>query len=98
MSLEALKDKKVTIGAVIAVLLGSGSYVAIEEPVYDILDERYVTIASQNVELEFEIEDELDTIAKEIARKLQLGEDITDELVRTGVLEDRLRRLRKEEP
>ena len=88
--LENVTGKKVTIGTVLLVLLGGGGYISINKnPVYDILDDRYWTIAAQNIEIEFAIEDEL----AQIQRHIDNGTVTNDELIRKAVLEERLKRL-----
>jgi hypothetical protein len=87
---EEITGKKVTIGTVLVLLAAGTGYIgATGNPVYDILDRRYVTIASQNIELQFNIEDELAQIERDIER----GTATTDDLIRKGVLEERLKRL-----
>lgn len=88
--LEKVARQKVTIGTVLLLLVGGGSYFGTtSNPVYDILDQRYWTIAAQNIELEFAIEDEL----TQIQRHIDNGTVTNDELIRKAVLEERLKRL-----
>ena len=87
---EKVTRQKVTIGTVLLLVVGSASYMsASTNPVYDVLDRRYVTIAAQNIELEFAIEDEL----AQIQRHIDNGTATNDELIRKAVLEERLKRL-----
>jgi len=90
VELEKITGKKVTIGTLLALVLGSGGYISVAgNPVYGLLDDRYVTIAAQNVELQFNIEDEL----AQIQRHIDNGSVTNDELIRKAVLEERLKRL-----
>ena len=90
VELDQITGKKVTIGTLLALVLGSGGYISVAgNPLYDILDDRYVTIAAQNIELQFNIEDEL----AQIQRHIDNGTVTNDELVRKAVLEERLKRL-----
>ena len=86
--------KQMSVYALIAALIsGGGGYGSYE--VFNFLveqgDDRWVTIASQNQELMFDIEDELG----EIQRRIDKGEETVDDLIRKAVLEERLRGLMK---
>ncbi len=71
---------------------GGGGYTT-----YDLIKEHaisegnkiWVTLASQNLETRFNIEDEL----AEIQRKIDKGEETTGDLIRKAVLEERLKQL-----
>jgi len=85
-------DKKMwaTILAIIAFLSG-GSGLAVYEAVTYLGDQRWVTIASQNKELKFRIQDELSML-----RTAQEHNNCDTECVkRIAVLEDRLKQLAK---
>ena len=56
-------------------------------------DQRWVTVASQNLELRFKTEDEL----AHIQRKIDKGIDTEGDRIRKAVLEERLRQLLLEE-
>ena len=89
-----LPDKK-TMYWILAVLGlgGSGTFVATTNPLYQVLDQRYVTqdahLALESLKIEFDIRDEL----AEIQRRIDKGEETTGDLIRKAVLEDRLRRV-----
>ena len=90
VELDQITGKKVTIGTLLALVLGSGGYISVAgNPLYDILDDRYVTIAAQNIKLQLNIEDEL----AQIQRHIDNGTVTNDELIRKAVLEERLKRL-----
>ena len=84
--------KTISIWAVVAALSGGGGVYAVDA-LLDMGDHRWVTIASQNIEIRFDIEDEIAQIKKWIAN----GTATPDDLTRKAVLEDRLRRLRADE-
>ena len=78
--------------AVLALVTGSGgwaSFAAIHEYALEQGDQRWVTIASQNLQLEYDIEDEL----VDIQRKIDNGKASTEDLIRKAVLEERLKQL-----
>lgn len=79
-----------TITAIVALLSGGGGYAAFEGLIY-MADQRYVTIASQNKELKFAIEDEL----AEIQARIDKGVDTEADRIRKGVLKERLKQLTK---
>ena len=79
--------KNIAIGAVVAALSGGGGVMAFDALV-DLGDNRWVTIAAQNLETQFDIEDEIARINKLIAN----GTATADDTIRKAVLEDRLRR------
>ena len=78
------------IAAIIAALSGGGGYAAYEGLII-VLDQRYVTISSQNKELKFAIEDEI----AEIQRRIDKGAENEDDRIRKAVLEERLKQLIK---
>jgi len=95
-----MEKKEMTIWAtILAVISGGGiggtlaGYEAVKNHIYEIGDERWVTIASQNLKSKWELEDELSEIDRQIAKHVQRGEDVTDLLVRKAVLEERLRQV-----
>jgi len=85
-------DKKMwaTLVAIIAFISG-GSGLAVFEAVTYLGDQRWVTIASQNKELKFSIEDEL----AEIQHKIDTGKATEQDRIRKAVLEERLKQLTK---
>ncbi len=84
--------KNISIGAVVAALSGGGGVYAFDA-LLNMGDHRWVTIASQNIEIKFDIEDEIAAIERWIVN----GTATPDDLIRKAVLEDRLRRLRIDE-
>ncbi len=84
--------RNISIGAVIAALSGGGGVYGFDA-LLNMGDHRWVTIASQNVQVKFDIEDEI----AQIKRWIINGTASPDDLVRKAVLEDRLRRLRADE-
>lgn len=93
-----METKTVTIWTAITTAIlgtgGAGGYVAVDK-VYEVLDERYVTIAAQNLETKWRIQDELTELDREINRRVQQGEDVNDLLVRKAVLQERLKQLER---
>ena len=87
-----LTTRNLSIGAVVAALSGGGGVYAVDA-LLDMGDHSWVTIASQNIEIKFDIEDEIAAIEKWIGH----GTATADDLIRKAVLEDRLRRLRADE-
>jgi hypothetical protein len=88
------EDKKqmTLYAAILALVTGSGgwaSFAVIQEYALKQGDERWVTISSQNLELEYEIEDEL----SDIQNKIDRGEATTENLIRKAVLQERLKQL-----
>ena len=79
-----------TITALIALISGGGGYVAFDGIVY-LADQRYVTIASQNKELKFAIEDEI----ADIRARINSGTDTERDRTRLAVLQERLKQLSK---
>ena len=84
--------KTISIWAVVAALSG-GSGVYAVDALLDMGDHRWVTIASQNVQIRFDIEDEITRIKRWIVN----GTATPDDLIRKAVLEDRLRRLQADQ-
>ena len=87
-----MENKKMwaTITALIALISGGGGYVAFDGIVY-LADQRYVTIASQNKELKFAIEDEI----ADIRARINSGTDTERDRTRLAVLQERLKQLSK---
>lgn len=72
---------------------GGGGYTVFEVTTTYLIeqgDERWVTIASQNKKLMFEIEDRL----RKINRKIKNGTATQDDMVDKAVFEERLRQLK----
>lgn len=86
--------KRMTVWGILAFLVTGGSGYVASDPdlLFAIPDQRYVKIADQNLKYQWDIEDEL----AQIQKKIDNGTATTDDLVRKGVLEDRLRRLKGE--
>lgn len=86
--------KRMTVWAVLAALVTGGSGYIASDPdlLFAIPDQRYVKIVDQNLKYQWDIEDEL----AEIQKKIERGTATTDDLIRKGVLLDRLRTLRGE--
>ena len=79
-----------TITAIVALLSGGGGYAAFEGLIY-MAAQRYVTIASQNKELKFAIEDEI----ADIQARIDAGVDTERDRTRLAVLQERLKQLTK---
>lgn len=79
----------ISIWTVIAGLGGGGGYYAVDA-LLDLGDQRWVTIASQNVQIEFDIEDEI----AQIEIWIRNGTATSDDMIRKAVLQDRLKRLK----
>jgi len=88
----AFTTQSISIWTLIAALSG-GSGVYAVDALLDMGDHRWVTIASQNVQIRFDIEDEIVRINRWIVN----GTATPDDLIRKAVLEDRLRRLELEQ-
>ena len=91
-----MMDKKdMGIGAIIIAVVGGGggwaSYDRMKAHAIEEGSKIWVTLASQNVDLIFEIEDEL----AEIQRKIDKGKATEDDRIRQAVLMERLKQLKK---
>ena len=80
------------IGAVIALVSGGGGYATMDLAL-ELGDARWVTIASQNLNLRFQTEDEIAMIQ----RRIDKGVATEDDRIRMAVLRERLKRLLIEE-
>ena len=82
-----------TVWGTIVLLVGGGggytSYELVKDHAIDVGNDHWVTLASQNLDLRFETEDELATIQ----RKIDRGTATEDDRIRQAVLEERLKRL-----
>jgi len=88
--MEESKKMWASITAIAALLSGGGGYAAFEGLIY-MADQRYVTIASQNKELKFAIEDEI----ADIQARIDAGVDTERDRTRLAVLQERLKQLSK---
>ena len=82
------------LGAIVMVVGGGGGYTSYEILKNHAIDEGnkiWVTLASQNVDTRFRIEDEI----AEIQRKIDKGIEDEDDRIRKAVLEERLKQLEK---
>lgn len=82
--------KKMSIYALLAALFAGGGYFGIPEAQEAILtlgDQRWVTVASQNLQVQWGLEDEI----RMIQRKIDNGTSTQDDMIRMAVLQDRLR-------
>jgi hypothetical protein len=87
---------KYSIYGVLTAFLGGGGYATYDAVKAHAIEEGnkvWVTLASQNVDTRFAIQDELAAIQ----RKITKGQETTDDLIRKAVLEERLKQLEKYE-
>ena len=85
--------KKMGMWAVIVALVSSGGGYATVDIVLELGDDRWVTIASQNLNTRFATEDEI----AQIQRRIDKGIETEDDRIRMAVLKERLKRLLIEE-
>ena len=84
--------KKMSIYALLAALFAGGGYVGIPEAQDALLslgDQRWVTVAAQNLQIQWNLEDEI----AEIENKIINGKATQWDRERLAVLKDRLKRL-----
>lgn len=77
---------------IVAIFTGGGGWLGADlaaEALLDMGDKRWVTVASQNLQIEWNLKDEIQLIQGRIDR----GEQTPDDLARIAVLRDRLRRI-----
>lgn len=75
-----------------ALFTGGGGYLGADfatEALLNMGDERWVTVASQNLQIQWNLEDEI----RMIQRLIDKGHATADDLARMAVLQDRLRRI-----
>ena len=80
--------KNIGIGAIVAALSGGGGVMAFDA-VLDLGDQRWVTVAAQNLQVQWNLEDEI----AEIENKIINGVATQWDRERLAVLKDRLKRL-----
>jgi len=84
------RERKILTGiiAAVGIVISAAGWAALEGVILW-HDNTYVTVASQNKALQFEIEDELDAINE----RIENGTATTQDIKRKAVLEDRLKRI-----
>ena len=80
--------KNIGIGAIVAALSGGGGVMAFDA-MLDLGDQRWVTVAAQNLQVQWTLEDEI----AEIEGKITSGTATQWDRERLAVLKDRLKRL-----